>query len=265
MPSSQLAILNYDGKNSYSLMLTLKKGLALGGLAYVVFLLAMVPASLPIHYAEAKLPRGVQLTQIDGSIWQGGVVITYQNEDYRLLWELNPWELLLLQLSATFDLQNEHIALSGKIMGSPSGAGVSAVSGFIGEQPIETLARDFSVSIENPLRVVDMGLSFDGALFDNVSGVFRWQGGSVQYKAGRKPKSVQVPALKAQLGLDEEQLLLSVLTQEDESVLASINLSPEGMAAVAVRKRMLDVVGQRWGQEVDPDFVVFEVQEQLLN
>lgn len=246
-------------------MLSIRKGLLLGVLAYLVFLMALMPASFPVQYLKSDLPGNIRLSNPQGSVWHGAITATYQGEHFQFSWELNPSSLLLIQLSATFELQSEHLSLAGTLAGSPYGISVSGVSGYVGETYLVKLGQDFGASIENSLRIVDVGLAFDGDFFDDVSGAFRWEGGEVRYKAGRKDKLVQVPALKAELGLDGEQLLLTVLTQESDAVLATLNLSPKGTASVAVRRRMLDLIGQRWGQEVDADFVIFEIQEQLIN
>jgi len=246
-------------------MITIKKGLLLGVLTYFVFLLVIMPASFPVQFLKAESYPSVHLTQVGGTLWKGQAAVEFESEQYQLSWDLNPWSLLLLQLSATFDLRHEQISLSGILVGSVSGVGVMDVSGFVGDQYLAKLGQDFNVSIENSMRVDGIELFFDGQAFGNVSGALRWEGGLVSYKAGRKIKSVQVPALKATLGLEGEALLLTVLTQDNGAELTSLNLTPQGMASVVVRRRLLDVVGQRWGQEVDPDFVVFEIQEQLLN
>ncbi len=65
-------------------------------LAYLVFMLYLLPAAWLIHWLG--LPAGVQLGQVQGTLWQGSAAVAqYQNVQVKQLrWRFNGWSLLRL-------------------------------------------------------------------------------------------------------------------------------------------------------------------------
>lgn len=64
--------------------------------AYLFFLLYLLPAAWLVHWLG--LPAGMQLGQVQGTIWQGSATVAqYQNlQLQQLRWQLNGWSLLRL-------------------------------------------------------------------------------------------------------------------------------------------------------------------------
>lgn len=65
-------------------------------LAYLLFMLYLLPAAWLVHWAG--LPAGVQLGQVQGTLWRGSATVAqYQNVQLQQLrWRFNGWSLLRL-------------------------------------------------------------------------------------------------------------------------------------------------------------------------
>ena len=95
----------------------MKRGvyIAAGVAAFVVFLVAMVPAS----QLARRLPAGVALTGIGGTIWSGQArSLAIQGRTLGALrWSCRPWRLLLLRWSCRATLTPQGGEVSGDVSG----------------------------------------------------------------------------------------------------------------------------------------------------
>lgn len=246
-------------------MITPKKGIALAVVAYLLFLIATFPASYAIGRIEALIPKTIAISQVDGTIWQGDLDLVYGQDQFDVNWQIHPWKLVLMRVAVTFAVENDRLALRGHAHGGLNGVGINALDGYIGEQYIETIGSEFDVDLETPIRVRQLGLAYKRQFKDTAGGLY-WGGGKVYYQAGRKRKEITLPPLAANITQREGNLLATASLEENsDAVLASLEVQPSGLLTVAVRKRALDLVGQKFMREVEGDFIVFESQEQLFN
>jgi general secretion pathway protein N len=89
--------------------------IAAGVAAFVVFLVAMVPAT----QLARRLPAGVALTGVGGTIWSGQArSLSVQGRALGALrWSCRPWRLLLLQWSCHASLMPKGGEVSGDLSG----------------------------------------------------------------------------------------------------------------------------------------------------
>jgi general secretion pathway protein N len=93
--------------------------IAAGVAAFLVFLVAMVPASL----ITARLPAGVVLDGASGTVWSGHArALAIQGRALGALrWSCRPWRLVLLEWSCTVGLQPAGGELTGHLSGNFGG------------------------------------------------------------------------------------------------------------------------------------------------
>ena len=85
--------------------------IALGSIAYLVFLIASLPASFLTRYMLPAVPaaRALQLQGVSGSLWQGQAAEARLNNFNlgKLNWELNGWSLLLGDIDLLLNFRND--------------------------------------------------------------------------------------------------------------------------------------------------------------
>lgn len=112
-------------------MMTVRRGLLLGSLAYLLFLLYSAPASWAVQFLQNRLP-GLQLTSAQGTLWSGQARrLQYQGQTVTdLSWHWRPLALLLgrveYQLKADWAGEPAALKVGAGLTGSTYLADVSA-------------------------------------------------------------------------------------------------------------------------------------------
>jgi len=104
----------------------LAKKIIIGVLFYLVFLIALLPASIVVRLVP--LPNTVSLSGVSGSIWSGSVeTVTIQKRQLELVqWKLSPWALFLGKAKFDLVVGNRGTAVNGKGLVTLSTSGINA-------------------------------------------------------------------------------------------------------------------------------------------
>jgi len=78
-----------------------------------------------------------------------------------------------------------------------------------------------------------------------------------------KPVNATLPMLVGKLNKPADNVELSLTTTEGDAI-GSGYLQPDGWGGVAIKRRFLDILGQKWPKDVDEETVIFEVSQKLL-
>ncbi|SQH74354.1 General secretion pathway protein N [Shewanella benthica] len=118
--------------------MNLAKKIIIGVCIYLVFLLALLPASVVVKLVP--LPNDINLSGVSGSIWSGSIEsVTIQNRQLeQVQWQLSPWALLLGQAEIDLVIGNRGSAVNGKGLFIFSMSGIDA-EGLRFEAPISFL------------------------------------------------------------------------------------------------------------------------------
>ncbi|MEI6858792.1 MAG: type II secretion system protein N [Shewanella sp.] len=94
--------------------MNLAKKIIIGICLYLVFLLALLPASIAINLAP--LPNNISVSGISGSIWSGSIesLIIQNRQLEQVQWQLSPWALFLGQAKVDLVIGNQGSAINGK-------------------------------------------------------------------------------------------------------------------------------------------------------
>ena len=92
--------------------MSVKKAFALGSLfllSFIIFAVALFPASIALNLAAKQLPPGLQLGPASGTIWQGQINgVRYQGQYLsKAQWQVNAWALLTGKAQVDVTLGNK--------------------------------------------------------------------------------------------------------------------------------------------------------------
>lgn len=106
--------------------MNLTKKIILGVAIYVVFLIALFPASIAVKLAP--LPKGINVTGASGSIWSGRIeTLNIQKRQLeQVQWQLSPWGLFLGKAKLDVVIGNRASAVNGKGLVTISMSGIDA-------------------------------------------------------------------------------------------------------------------------------------------
>lgn len=236
-------------------------------LAYFVFLLVMFPLNVIYKILDPKgLP--VDVLSVSGTLWDGEVTVRHrQAGQFNAVWTLPAVNVLAGQLSPSLEIKGQAVEaemdasfnlLSGNLT-------IENGKGYVQSGLVNQFIRASRANIQGDFELSNLNVTVNlqDKTASDVNGRLVWTGGQVKYPKGRKQKTTTMPMLVADLSLVNNEVQASVNTTEGQSV-ASANIKPDGWAGVAVKKRLIDLVGEPWPNKASADTTVFEVSEKIF-
>lgn len=241
----------------------------LGLLSYVFFLALSLPVSVfwqssLVHNQLGALPLGV--SELKGRLWQGSATIHYGEETYPVNWRMSAQALWRGELVAELNSEHPDLTARATVFMSPFSLGVRGLQANIGDEFINSHLADLGVKMHKPVFVNVQNIRWNHHVFTEAVGRLSWEGGTVRYPGGQTAHDANLPRLLADLTvLPDGQLSLSMVApdQSDTDELLVLRLSGQGLGSVQVRRRFLDVLGERWAANSQADDIVFEVSQQF--
>ncbi|WP_088213092.1 type II secretion system protein N [Shewanella sp. Shew256] len=236
--------------------MSLIKKIIIGVLVYLVFLLALFPASVAVRLAP--LPANVGISGVSGSIWSGSIetLNLQQRQLEQVRWELSPWALFLGKVKLDFQVGSRATPVSAKGLITWSMGGISA-QGLRFEAPDSFLIGNaklpFRTEINGEVSLLVETLEqgkpwceqLSGKLFLNQTNVKNQFG---NYPLGNIELGLSCVEGKAQLATDESKNQLGIIgtLQLDEGNMIKVaakiketNEQPEDM------RKSLGMLGKR--------------------
>jgi len=242
--------------------------LLLGLLSLLVFLAVSAPLQFVWQYAEPQLGRmPVKVNSVAGTIWDGRFQI--QHRQLGVVdgeWQLSPLALLGGSLAGEVKASNDRLRLNGQWQASSSGViEVENLDGFVDISLLNPELRRQRVTLAGELEASALQLTIDAnqRQLQAVSGRLVYGGGDASFPVQRKQVNAEVPMIVGNLGMNGDKAVLDIVNTDGEA-LAQGFLQPDGWAGVAVRRRFIDTIGQKWPQKADVDTVIFEVSHKIL-
>lgn len=240
--------------------------IAVGILAYVIFLLALFPVSLIQKWVlPANLP--VQVIAANGTLWNADLKLNHP-----LLgavdthWQIRPARLLVGKLAAEVDVKHTDFKASARLSASPAGVvNLRDVKLFVTPALVNRFVAQQGASVSGDLDLSNAEFSFDLASHKTLAAKGRaiWQGGRVNYRIGAQSKTAQLPILLTNFSAQDGQLNLNIVTTEGDD-LAEGQVKPDGWAGIAIKRRFIDVVGENWPSTAPADATVFEASHKIF-
>ncbi len=184
-----------------------------GVLAFLIFLIAYLPASQVI--GRIDLPRNVAVSGVSGTIWEGKVQTVVANglPIYDLKWDVNPWTLVMGQVSVTLNAGNfrdaEAIAFEGPVSTSLFNLEHVESDGFLLFLPVDRVLAEvplpLPVNAGGRFRVRLETLSF-GPACESLQGFGDWLNATVAGTQG----PIDFGNYTAKLACDGEDITINV-------------------------------------------------------
>lgn len=193
-------------------------------LAFPVFLIAGLPASLAVSQLQGLQPMGqpLILRGAAGTVWDGRTAVRWQSLKGQLAWRLD-WHGLMpgIALDLTGDAR-----LTGWIGGTP---GHYALQVERGRLPAHLLSRFSQFSAEGSLDVDALQLRLENQILVEADGRLRYSGGQVGWQPNG---SATMPPLEAVLTPAPEGAALAVTGPDGEQLMAGSVRGNQGELAV---------------------------------
>ena len=241
----------------------------LGALAFAVFALALLPASVLTRAVEGASTATVR--DVNGTVWSGGAELAIEGEDLgRLQWRFAPKALLAGAAGVNWRLRHADFRFEGHLRYGFGGMAASA-SGVLGAAALRnTLAKyyirlggDFAFERLELRMVPDTG---DGIPAWHAEGELRWSGGRTTYRLSGQSYDVEFPPLTGELRTTADGIRLRAFARHGagEAPLLTARLDGEGWLHVSVTRRFTRLAGKPWPGSGGEDEVVVTVAELWL-
>lgn len=245
----------------------------------LLFVVALTPLHFVWSFVEDKVQQlPVSIEQPVGTVWSGKTRLGSNSsnlsiEPFALEWRLSPWTLMVGRLDLMLAVDNSAMRLDGRLISKfdfanlqPQYIQIGELSGYIDSSLLTTVFQPQRVSATGSIELTSMGGRFNWSdrLLDNVSGQLNYSGGDIDFVANRQRVKSEIPPIFGALQMSETIAEIA-FSQVDSSPLARAYIQPDGWGGVAVRRRTLDMVGQKWQDDAaTPDTVIFEVSQKIL-
>jgi len=228
---------------------------------------ALKPKLLPASSA------GLKISEPKGSIWKGAIDLEVSGMSFRADWDILQSQLFKGELAVAISVTSQSPPgnlktpnwIKGTIFGSIFGKfGCYNVNAMVSAELINHLANG-QFSLENKVVMNALEVNFKDNSFKTARGKLNWPGGLIAYyDPSRGQQQVDLPALTGEISTEQGKLTGRLGLDDSSGILVSAEVDGKGEAIVAIRKRMLDVLGQGWSKAVDPDDVILEIQQALF-
>lgn len=249
------------------MLTTVKTGrfyIFLGLSAYLIFLLAGIPAGFVWNrlspYASEEVQR---VSGVVGTVWQGHADIVIEGEKHQLGWRVSPRALWRIQFETDVTVDNDQLHINTTLFISPFAAGIYNARGNVDEAYVNRYLHDMGAEINSPILIDLKRIEWSGKEFVEGEGRVVWEGGGVSYRAAGRPAEASLPPLKGVFSVESGALQFKVSETQGEAILLQAKLNSDGLGEAIVRRHLLDLVGQGWAANSQPDDVVLEVSQGL--
>ena len=244
------------------------KGYVLTGIiSYAIF----VVLTAPLEFLWPKIqpefgPLPVQVDAITGTIWQGQVqVSTAQLGQINGTWDIQISDLFFGQLTAQITAVGDELKLNGRISTDGEQINITDTEAFMSSSYLQPLLRQGRASLDGDfeLTAFNSRLSVSDKQIHSAEGRLVFSGGDVSFPIDGKKMSATLPILVGNISKPSDNVDLQIIDTEGNSI-GSGYIQPDGWAGLVIRRRLLDLLGQKWPADVGEDAIIFEVSQKIL-
>ena len=239
--------------------------------ALIVFLLVGLPAKVlwGVIKDQGVVPPSVQVKEVRGTVWNGKASAVYNQiplGTMNLEWNMKPFQLLMAKLALDIDLKADNANLLGEVSLGFGRVSLSEMKGRVQPSLINTVGRQFKTRIDAPIDLNIGSLTIhtsEPKRVRDAQGKLNWNGGNVQYSIAGRRQSSSFPPMTGTLSQQGEEAQLVIVDPAKKEVISS-RIGDDGWAKLEIRKHLVDLSGQPWPNSVNPEEVIFEVQEKVF-
>ena len=244
------------------------KGYVLIGLfSFIVFLGLTAPLEYIWPKAQPHLGRlPVQVESVSGTLWQGQARINIPNVGKVTgHWDIQLRDLLTGLLAVDVEILGDELKFKGLVRGDADKIEVIESEVFMSSRYLTPLLRQGKSSLTGNFEVNKFNAIF--SLKDKqvlaADGRALFNGGDVSFPIDGKRINATLPILVGIISKPSDNVELEI-TNTDGQKIGNGYIQPDGWSGIAIRRRFLDILGQKWPADVDEETVIFEVSQKLL-
>ena len=246
---------------------SIKGYILLGLISYVLFVVLTAPLGFIWPKIQPKLgPLPVQVISVDGTLWQGQVQL--QAPQVGLIsaqWDIQISDLLVGQLTARIEANGDELKFSGLVSSNGEQVEITDSEAFMSSRYLKPLLRQGRASLEGSFELNNFNslFSLSDKQIKTIQGRLLYSGGDVSFPIDGRNISARLPILVGDITKPNDNVDLEIRDTEGNSI-GSGYIQPDGWAGIVIRRRLLDMLGQKWPADVTEDAVIFEVSQKLL-
>jgi general secretion pathway protein N len=225
----------------------------------------------PLEYiwpkAQPHLGRlPVQVELVSGTLWQGQARVNIPKVGkVSGHWDIQLSELLTGQFSANVEIFGDELKFEGLVRANADQVEVIESEAFMSSRYLVPLLRQGKSSLTGDFEVNKFNALF--SLKDKqvlaASGRVLFNGGDVSFPIDGKRINAALPILVGTISKPSDNVELEITNTEGQKI-GNGYIQPDGWSGMAIRRRFLDILGQKWPADVDEETVIFEVSQKLL-
>lgn len=239
----------------------------LGLFSFIVFLGLTAPLEYIWPKAQPHLGRlPVQVELVSGTLWQGQARVNIPKVGkVSGHWDIQLSELLTGQFAANVEISGDELKFEGLVRANADQVEVIESEAFMSSRYLVPLLRQGKSSLTGDFEVNKFNALF--SLKDKqvlaASGRVLFNGGDVSFPIDGKRINAALPILVGTISKPSDNVELEITNTEGQKI-GNGYIQPDGWSGMAIRRRFLDILGQKWPADVDEETVIFEVSQKLL-
>jgi len=239
----------------------------IGLISYVIFVVLTAPLEFIWPKIQPKLgPLPVQVKSISGSLWQGQAQIQApQVGSISANWDVQVSDLLTGQLTVLLTATGKELKFSGQVSTDGEQVVIADSTGFMSSSYLKPLLRQGRANLEGDFELSGFNgrITLSDKQVHSAEGRLVFSGGDVGFPIDGKKIRAELPILIGTISKPSDNVDLEI-TDTDGKSIGSGYIQPDGWAGMVMRRRLLDLLGQKWPADVGEDAIIFEVSQKIL-
>jgi hypothetical protein len=244
-------------------------GLA-GLLVFISVIVLRAPAGpawqLLAPQVKSALP-GLVVSRVAGTVWDGQAQLQYASMlPGNVTWQVSLSGLLSGQLpfAATIAGDAHDLAMTGSA--SLSQLNIDTLKGTLDGRYLSQYGQRYQMQLAGELNILNLSLITNQRWPLDATGNLTWSGGAVSIPGPGGRQYLQLPALRGQLTMLDQNLQLQIhdTTSDTGQELLSVVLQPSGWAKVAIKTRMFKLANINLPGSQSPDDMALTLEEKIF-
>jgi general secretion pathway protein N len=207
---------------------------------------------------------GLKVEGLEGTIWDGRVLLQYQGISSILDWRMSFAEIYRLNLPVDIAVDSQAGRLSALLNAGVSGLDLHVSKANVDLSVLTPALRRQRVTLDGELLVKDLRVVLSEEKVQHGSGLMSWTGGNIAYPAQRAIHERSLPAFKVTVETRDDGIIhAGVRDSGGVFDVLEASLSPEGEAFAQVKRRLLDLADEHWPKNSSEKDTVFKVKKMI--
>ncbi len=230
---------------------------------FITFLAIFAPATIALSFVSVEDVPGLNVGNLDGSIWNAEADIQYQElpaSHIATALSVLPLFSGTVHIDAIVTGAGHELALM--VTRQKQVISIENLDGHIDATYVNRLARRYGLNFSGELQLRQINLVTDQKWITAAGGSALWNGGKVVLTTAVSYQSFELPALLATLYFEDDQLNLDITHKELKVI--RIVLQRDGWAKIELTGRLFQLVNLPQPGNLGLDETILQLEEKIL-